>query len=303
MTRKNPPLEDLLHTDHDVVYGVAERLSPLVRRITAPNPGPFTFHGTGTYLVGEREVAVIDPGPDDEHHIQAVLRAVARGRVKVILVTHTHADHSPAARSLAERTGATVMGFGPHPPAETSGEEPGDRDFLPEETLAAGDIVEGDGWTLECLHTPGHISNHLCYALEEEGGVFTGDHIMGWSSTVIPPPDGSLSDYLASLELMESRRGRDDVYWPAHGPAIQNPVTLATALREHRLERTRQVLESLRSGCDSIPEIVAHVYPDLSPPLIPAAQMTVLAHLIHLTEQGKVACEGVPRMDVRYSPA
>ena len=329
-----PKLQDLLNTRHEVVYGSAERVSPLIRRVTAPNPGAFTFRGTGTFLVGTAELAVIDPGPDDPRHINALLKAAEGRQIAKILVTHTHSDHSPAARPLARLTGAPILGFGPHPSADTSRmsggseaaaassapqtptdasrttssevEEPGDWDFVPDETLAHGDLVEGDGWTLECLHTPGHISNHLCFALREERCVFTGDHVMGWSSVVIPPPDGSLGDYLASLRLLLDRGkgGRDErdrAYFPTHGPAIANPAEFAEALLEHRLERSRQIVECLRTaagGLDvgglDVGDLVQRIYVGLSEKLIPAAETTVLAHLIHLVEQGEAACDGDP---------
>ena len=348
-----PELQDLLNTRHEVVYGAAERISPLIRRVTAPNPGPFTFRGTGTFLVGTDELAVIDPGPEDSRHIDALLKATEGQQIAKILVTHTHGDHSPAARPLARLTGAPILGFGPHPaadpadPASSAVEEPGDRDFVPEVTLESGDLVEGDGWTLECLHTPGRISNHLCFALPEERCVFTGDHVMGWSSVVIPPPDGSLGDYLTSLRLLLDRGDRDSFYLPAHGPAVFNPAEFVEALMKHRLERSRQIVECLRTGgggrgtdapgleTDDAPgpkadddgrgkddagrgtddagretdvpglgvgELVRRIYVGLAGELIPAAETTVLAHLIHLVEQGEAACAGKPTKSARFFP-
>ena len=295
-----PRLEDLFSTDHDPDYGEAVQVAPLVQRITAANPSPFTFAGTGTYIVGDRRPAVIDPGPDDPAHLSALLRALEGRTVSHICVTHTHSDHSPASRALAAATGAPILGFGPHPPGDapnsTGGsaahtEEPGDWDFAPDVTLSHGDVLAGDGWTLECLHTPGHISNHLCFGLAEERALFTGDHVMGWSSTIIPPPDGALGDYLRSLELLIGRGGRDQVYWPTHGPAITSPVRYARALLAHRHRRTEQILRCLRDGPATIGAMVARMYKDTPKVLHPAAERSVLAHLIHLTEQDRVTAE------------
>ena len=291
------PLADLLDLDHDPAYGQLVRVAPLVARVTARNPSLFTFAGTGTYIVGDRRVAVIDPGPDDAAHVGSLLRALQGRTVTHICITHTHSDHSPASRALAAATGAPTLGFGPHPAidarrgggaASDAGEEPGDWDFVPDVRLAHGDVLEGDGWTLECLHTPGHISNHLCFGLASECGLFTGDHVMGWSSTIIPPPDGSLGDYLRSLELLIDRGDRDQVYWPTHGPPITSPGRFARALLAHRHRRTDQILRCLRDGPATIPAMVARMYTDTPRFLHPAAERSVLAHLIHLTQQGRV---------------
>lgn len=301
-----PRLEELLDADHDPAYGEAVQAAPLVQRVTAANPSPFTFAGTGTYIVGSRRVAVIDPGPDDPAHVAALLRSLEGRTVTHICVTHTHSDHSPASRALAAATGAPILGFGPHPPIDArrggpeSGaveEEPGDWAFIPDVTLTDGDVLAGDGWTLECLHTPGHISNHLCFALAEDRGLFTGDHIMGWSSTIIPPPDGNLGDYLRSLQLLIDRGDRDEEYWPTHGPPITSPVRYARALLAHRHRRTAQILECLRDGPATIPELVARMYTDTPKMLHPAAERSVLAHLIHLGEQDRVTSE--PAADER----
>ena len=339
-----PRLEELVDTHHDPAYGETVRVAPLVQRVTAANPSPFTFAGTGTYIVGGRRVAVIDPGPDDAEHLVALLRALEGRTVSHICVTHTHSDHSPASRALAAATGAPVLGFGPHPPtdsrrgntdapaawpatggeaapdsdepampsgAASSGEfsrvgdpvvsasaeappadeEPGDWQFVPDVTLSHGDVLAGDGWTLECLHTPGHISNHLCFALAEESGVFTGDHVMGWSSTIIPPPDGTLGDYLRSLQLLIDRGDRDQVYWPTHGPPITSPVRYARALLAHRHRRTAQILACLRDGPATIPQLVAQMYTDTPKQLHRAAERSVLAHLIHLTQHSRVTTQ------------
>ena len=318
-----PRLGELFNTEHDPAYGEAVQVSPLVQRVTAANAGPFTFAGTGTYIVGQERVAVIDPGPDDAAHVQALLRSLEARTVTHICVTHTHSDHSPASRALAAATGAPVFGFGPHPAgdAERDGttaavteapgghpgggagdrlkpiataavtEEPGDWDFTPDVTLTHGDVLAGDGWTLECLHTPGHISNHVCFALPEERSLFSGDHVMGWSSTIIPPPDGNLGDYLRSLELLIAREGRDRVYRPTHGPAITAPNRYARALLAHRHRRTDQILACLRDGPTTIPTMVARMYTATPTALHRAAERSVLAHLIHLGEQGRVTVE------------
>lgn len=291
------PLEELLDTQHDPVYGEAVQVAPLVQRVTAANPSPFTFAGTGTYIVGGQRVAVIDPGPDDAAHTEALLRALEGRKVTHICITHTHSDHSPASRALVEVTGAPTLGFGPHPAADAGRhgaggsavqEEPGDWDFIPDGVLGHGDMVAGDGWTLECLYTPGHISNHLCFALPEERALFTGDHVMGWSSTIIPPPDGKLGDYLRSLQLLIDRGDRDQMYWPTHGPPITSPVRYARALLAHRHRRTDQILACLRDGPATIPALVARMYTATPSALHPAAERSVLAHLIHLGEQGRV---------------
>ena len=300
-------LEELLNTRHDPAYGEAVQVSSLVQRVTAANPSPFTFTGSGTYIVGGRRVAVIDPGPDDVEHLAALLRALEGRTVSHICVTHTHSDHSPASRALATATGAPILGFGPHPagngqPDSSPGgaapqEEPGDWDFEPDLNLSHGDVLAGDGWTLKCLHTPGHISNHLCFALAEEGALFTGDHVMGWSSTIIPPPDGNLGDYLGSLQLLIDRGSLDRVYWPTHGPPIPSPVRYARALLTHRHRRTEQILTCLRDGPATIPALVARMYTSTPPALHPAAERSVLAHLIHLGEQDRVTFE--PAADER----
>ena len=296
-------LEKLFETDHDPAYGTAIQVSPLLQRVTAINPSPFTFTGSGTYIVGRRHVAVIDPGPDDAAHVESLLRALEGRTVTHICVTHTHSDHSPASRALADATGAPILGFGPHPLTDARrgdndgsavDDEPGDWDFTPDTELAHGDVVAGDGWTLECLHTPGHISNHLCFAIAEEQGVFTGDHVMGWSSTIIPPPDGDLGDYLRSLQLLIERGDRDQVYWPTHGAPITTPVRYAQALLAHRNRRTTQILSCLRDGPATIPAMVARMYTTTPRILHPAAERSVLAHLIHLIEQGRVTCEPAP---------
>ena len=210
----------------DFSYGAVAQVSPLIRRVIAHNPSVFTFHGTGTYIVGHGKVAIIDAGPDLAQHVDAVLAAVRGETVTHLIVTHTHIDHSPATRHIKAATGAETYGFGPHGGGEGPAVEEGaDRDFVPDHRLADGAVVAGDGWTLEAVHTPGHTSNHLCFALAEERALFSGDHVMGWSTTVVSPPDGDMGAYMVSLEKL---KGRDEeTYWPTHGP----PIPEAAALR------------------------------------------------------------------------
>src|SRR4051812_16386543 len=238
-------------------YGRLEAVAPGVRRIIANNPGPFTFKGTGTYVVGDGEVAVIDPGPDLAEHVEALLAGLADERITHILVTHTHRDHSPAARAVKEATGAPTYGFGPHAGGtrgEPGSEEGGDWDFAPDNVVQDGDCIAGAGWRFEAVHTPGHTSNHLCFALPDSGILFSGDHVMGWSTSVIAPPDGDMASYMASLDKLLPRA--DSVYWPTHGPAIPEPQRHVRAFIAHRREREAAILDCLRSGVDSVPAMV-----------------------------------------------
>ncbi len=282
-------------------YGRPQQLSPLVRRVIARNPGPFTFHGTGTYLVGNGEVAVIDPGPAQPAHVAAILEATEGERITHLLVTHTHRDHSPACGALHAATGAPTLGFGPH--ARNEGwqevEEGADYEFQPELRLREGERVTGTGWTLVALHTPGHTSNHLCFALDQERALFCGDHVMGWSTSVIAPPDGHMGDYLASLQRL---RGRGDrVFYPTHGAPIAEPERMLEAYLAHRAHREQQVLACLAEGVRVIPEMVHRMYPGLDRRLLPAAGCSVLAHLALLVEQGRVAASDGATLESIYS--
>jgi glyoxylase-like metal-dependent hydrolase (beta-lactamase superfamily II) len=280
-------------------YGTLETVTPLVRRVVAHNPSPFTLYGTATFVVGRGSVAVIDPGPDLSAHVEALLDGLRGERVSHILVTHTHLDHSPAAATLKRATGAKTYGFGPHGGAVgPSGEEGADRAFAPDVTLADGATIEGSGWRFEAVHTPGHTSNHLCYALAEEKILFSGDHVMGWSTSVISPPDGDMGAYLASLEKLLARD--DGRYFPTHGPAILDPKSHVRGLIEHRHDRAAAILNALENGATTIPRIVAAVYVGLDPRLERAAGRSVLAHLILEIEHGRVACDGVPALDARF---
>jgi glyoxylase-like metal-dependent hydrolase (beta-lactamase superfamily II) len=277
-------------------------VAPGIRRLLARNPGPFTFKGTGVYVLGQGSVAVIDPGPDDPAHLRALRQALAGETVTHILVTHTHRDHSPAARALKAWTGAPIYGYGPHASAGHAPgiavEEGGDREFVPDIVLRDGDRIEGRDFAIACVHTPGHLSNHPCFALSEEKALFTGDHIMGWSTTAIAPPDGNMGDYLASLRKLLPRD--DLVYWPTHGGPIREPQSFAASCLAHRLEREAQILAGLKAGVVTIPALVERIYAGLDANLKPAAGLTVLAHLLQMVKEGRVTCDGVPAFEARF---
>ncbi|MEA3011192.1 MAG: hypothetical protein QOJ91_2884 [Sphingomonadales bacterium] len=280
------------------VTGRVERLGRRISRVLAPNPSPFTYTGTQTYLVGGGEVAVIDPGPDLPAHLEALTAALAGRRVAAILCTHTHRDHSPASRPLAAATGAPIVGCAPLS-LDDSGprsDESFDSAYRPDRILADGERLSGDGWAIEAVATPGHTSNHLCLALDEERALFTGDHVMGWSTSVVAPPDGDMADYMASLERLLARDDR--IYYPAHGPAVDEPHAHVRRLIEHRHGRERQILSHLERGEGRIPAMVADMYADIDQRLFPAAGRSVLAHLIDLERRGVVRSEGE-----RWTPA
>jgi len=271
--------------------GKVEQVAPGVRRLLAGNPSPFTYTGTQTYLIGEGDVAVIDPGPDLAPHVEAILAATQGERIAAILCTHTHRDHSPASRPLALASGAPIVGCAPlaieddGPRADAAF----DFDYAPDRILADGEALEGEGWTLRALATPGHTSNHLCFALDGAGLLFTGDHVMGWSTTVVSPPDGDMILYMQSLDLL---LGRDDLaYHPAHGPAVENPHAHVRSLIVHRRMRERQILAQLEGGEGRIPVMVEAMYQAIDPRLHPAAGRSVLAHLVDLQRRGLVTVE------------
>ncbi|WP_232830597.1 MBL fold metallo-hydrolase [Oceanicella sp. SM1341] len=292
-------------TDHAPVHGAVERLAPGIRAVTAPNAGPMTFTGTRSYLVGEGELALIDPGPDSEAHFRALAAVLEAGeRISHILVTHSHVDHSPLAARMRALTGAPVLAFGPHGAGmspqmrsltasgtDLGGGEGADTGFAPDITLEDGAQVRGAGWTLTALHTPGHLSNHLSFALEGEGALFSGDHVMGWATTLVSPPEGDLAAFMASLRRL-AVRGEDRVYYPGHGAPVEDPAALVSHVLAHREGREAQIREALDAGPATPAALAARIYAGLDPRLLPAAERNVLAHLLDLAARGAVAPEG-----------
>jgi glyoxylase-like metal-dependent hydrolase (beta-lactamase superfamily II) len=273
--------------------GLAERLEPLVRRVLAPNPSPFTFTGTETYIVGaSHEVAVIDPGPNDSDHLAALLAAIGPAKVTAICCTHTHRDHSPAAAPLSALTGAPIIGCdvlaleddGPRADASF------DMTYAPDRVLRDGESLTGPDWTLTAIATPGHTSNHLCFALQESGALFTGDHVMGWSTSVVSPPDGDMAAYMASLDRLYARTDR--VYYPAHGAQVDKPQQLVRGMIGHRRQRERQIVKLLEEGLGLIVDMVPRMYKGVDQGLWPAAGRSVLAHLIDLEQKDRVTRVG-----------
>ncbi len=271
----------------DFTYGEADELAPGLRRVIARNPGPFTFHGTGTYIIGRGEVAIIDPGPLIDDHLAAILAATKGERITHIFVTHTHGDHAPLAAPLKKHTDAIVLGCAPAPAAiGPSHEEEHDIGYCPDRILQDGDRIEGPGWALEAVHTPGHTATHLCFAWAERNILFPGDHVMGWSTTIVSPPDGDMAAYMQSLDKLEARP--ESLYYPTHGAPIENAHEHIRALRQHRLQREAQLLDLLGQGISAIPAMVEAAYPDLPRMMHPAAERSVLAHLRKLQQEGLV---------------
>lgn len=282
-------------------------LLPGLQRILAPNPSPMTYRGTNTYLLGQDALAVIDPGPDDEAHLQAILRA-ARGRVSHILVTHAHLDHSPLARALAQETGAPVYAFGPATAGRSTvmqelaasglveGGEGVDVGFEPDETLADGEVLQGYGWTLRAIHTPGHMGNHLCLAWDDR--CFTADHVMGWASSLVSPPDGDLTDFMASCRKLQERTWSE--FFPGHGAPIADTGGRLDWLINHRLSREASILETLRSGAQTARSLAEAIYVDTPALMLTAATRNVLAHLVDLYGRELVDCQGPLAADARF---
>jgi glyoxylase-like metal-dependent hydrolase (beta-lactamase superfamily II) len=273
----------------DAPYGELIEVEPGVARLLARNPSPYTFTGTQVHLVGRDELAVIDPGPADPAHIDALVRAIGGRPVRAILVTHTHKDHSPGAAPLAEATGAPVIGCAPLV-VDAEAEAGFDRSYAPDRVLVDGERLVVDGRTLTAVHTPGHTSNHLCFAEEEAGILWSGDHVMGWSTSVVIPPDGDMGDYVRSLDRLRQRTG-DRVYYPAHGEPVREPQRLVRGMITHRMQRERQIVRRVEAGDRTVAAIVAAAYPALDGRLVPAAGASVLAHLLDLQARGLVRQE------------
>lgn len=292
-------------TDFEPRYGTAVPVADNVVRLTARNPGPFTFHGTNSYLVGQKSLAVVDPGPDSEEHFENLLRAIGKRPVTHILVSHTHRDHSPLTARLKEFTGATVLAEGPHRPARPLriGEvnpldASADSAFQPDLALGDGETIETDEWSITAIHTPGHTANHMAFALGNGGVLFSADHVMAWSTSIVAPPDGAMADYMESLSRLIERNDR--VYLPGHGGKIDKPRSYLRGLQNHRRMRERAILDRLVRGDRTIPEIVKAIYKDIDPKLHGAAGLSVLAHLEDLVARGRVEAEDGVAMDAIF---
>jgi len=281
--------------DFDPAYGHPVEVFPDVARLTAPNPGPFTFHGTNSYLIGRESLAVVDPGPDDDRHLAALVTAIGGRKVSHILVSHTHRDHSPLAKRLAQATGARVFAEGPHRAARAASTAPSpesgaDIDFRPDIHLVDGQVLEGDGWSIRTVLTPGHAANHAAFALEGSGVLFSADHVMGWSTTIVAPPDGSMADYMASLDRLIARE--DGLLLPGHGAPVTDPGAYMRGLKQHRLSREQAIVDRLRQGDRTVDELVRAIYRELDPKMFPAAGLSVLAHLEDLVDRKLVETDG-----------
>jgi glyoxylase-like metal-dependent hydrolase (beta-lactamase superfamily II) len=291
--------------DLDLTPGQVDQAMPGVRRILCNNPSPFTFKGTVSYIVGEGKVAIVDPGPDDPAHIAALLDAVRGETVTHIFVTHTHRDHSPGVPAVKAATGALVLAEGPHRPSRllNVGEAPrmegsNDTDFKPDRALKDGETVSGSGWTMEAVTTPGHTKNHMAFAFKEKNVLFSGDHVMAWSTPVVAPPDGSMGDYMASLDKLRERS--EQIYFPGHGGAVSNAPRFVAAYILHRKAREAAIVRQLEKGESDIPALVGTIYASLDPRLTRAAGMSVLAHLEDLVARGTIETDGPPSITSRY---
>ncbi|WP_117190691.1 MBL fold metallo-hydrolase [Rhizobium terrae] len=286
-------------------YCTPVQVTEHVQRLTANNPSPFTFHGTNTYIVGRSAVAVVDPGPEDDQHFEALMAALQGREVSHIFVSHTHRDHSPLARRLKEATGALTVAEGPHRPSRPlhAGEanpfaESSDTGFVPDIALADGETLEGNGWAISAVHTPGHTANHCAFALEGTGVLFSADHVMAWATTIVAPPDGSMADFMESIGKLLLREDR--IFLPGHGGPVREPAAFLRGLRTHRRMRERAVLERIRVGDRLIPDMVKVIYANTDPRLHGAAALSVLAHLEDLVEKGLVLTEGPPSLAGAY---
>ena len=292
----------------DLAPGIVDEVMPGVRRVLAPNPGPLTFTGTVTFILGAGKVAIIDPGPENEQHVAAVLNAVRNETVTHIIVTHTHRDHSPAAAAVKAATGAPTLAEGPHRAARPlhlgevkRTESGGDQHFRPDRTLTDGEVITGDGWSLEAVATPGHTANHMAYALRGTDVLFSGDHVMAWSTSVVAPPDGAMRDYMNSLFKLRARAER--TYFPGHGPAVRDAPRFVDRFIAHREARESAILHRLAKGETDIPSLVRAIYIGLDARLTAAAGLSVLAHLEDLIARGMVLTDGDAAVDGRYRVA
>lgn len=306
-----PPAAPKFRTQFDPRHGEAVEMAPGILRVVANNPSPFTFHGTNTYLLGRGDsVAVIDPGPALDEHWEALKQAIGGRTVSHIIVTHTHVDHSPLAARLKATTGAKTYAEGPHRPARPlhTGEvnpldASADTEFAPDVAVAHEEVVEGDGWRLTALHTPGHTANHCAFACDIEGErtIFSGDHVMAWATSIVAPPDGAMSDYMTSLDTLAARP--EQIYWPGHGGRLENAPAFVRALKAHRRMRETAVLEQVRAGRAAIPDMVRVIYATTDPRLHGAAGLSVLAHLEDLVARGLVETQGAPALNGTYRAA
>ncbi|KQQ58462.1 MBL fold metallo-hydrolase [Rhizobium sp. Leaf311] len=294
--------------EFDPAYGIAVPVAEGVQRMTVNNPSAFTFHGTNSYIVGEKSVAVIDPGPEDEAHFNALMAALEGRELTHIFVSHTHRDHSPLAARLKQVTGAVIVAEGAHRAARPLHEgeknpfaESSDTDFVPDIALADGESITGDGWTLTALHTPGHTANHAAFALDGTGIVFSADHVMAWATTIVAPPDGAMSDYMRSLDKLLMRQDR--LFLPGHGGPVTEPSAFMRGLRAHRRMRETAILARIKAGDRSVADMVKVIYRNTDPRLHGAAALSVLAHLEDLIEKGEVQTDGPPALTGIYSPA
>ena len=294
-------------TDTSAPYGELQLISPLLRRVLCNNPSPYTYTGTATHIVGNGTCAIIDPGPNDKKHLDAIVNALRGDKVSHILVTHTHRDHCEGARALSVLTGAPIYAIGPHPTyddpefeGDTAVEEGADTTFTPDNTIIDKQVFEGPDWTIYTLHTPGHTANHACFVLMEENACFTGDHIMGWSTSIISPPDGNVADYMTNLRRI---RAMDfSILRPTHGPAIEAPSRFIDAIAKHRMAREQKILKAIIDGKSDLMEIVKVVYTDVPDAFHLAAARSTLAHIIHLKDKGLIKTKGKTLFSSKFTP-